>query len=58
MGEVIDKRGKCCGTCLYFYKPKDVNGHVCSNPESRYVGAWVSDYHKCEDHRYKESEDA
>ena len=54
MGELIDRRGLCCATCAYFYQRKYSDGHVCSNPDSRFVGAWVSEYHKCEDWRYDE----
>lgn len=54
MGEVIDNRGRACANCMYYYQPSNTTGHVCCNPESRFVGAWVSEYHKCEDYKERD----
>lgn len=51
---VEDKRDLSCKTCIWYLRIHATGGNICHNPDGKYSGAWVSDHHYCECHKWRE----
>ena len=53
--DIEDRRYKCCGNCSWKNQVTETGGCVCGNSNSRYYSLWISDEHKCDEHKWNEN---